>query len=463
MKVRRQKLSALFRPTGCALLATSWLLSASTADARKRGFNTGGCEGCHGATVDSSLSAGPLVANPGETISFQIVLSDSEALVGGLFVETDDLAGVSIPSGQSIVLVNSGVTHTGPVPFSNGSVTFSLSYQVPATPGATQFSVWAVAANGNDDASGDEVNQQTFALVYGCEPQTYYADLDNDGHGRDAPTRISCAGTPPPGFAAAPDDCDDNDATENPSAPEICNGIDDNCNGEVDEGAAPMELFPDADGDGYYSYAEWQSGDSVIGCVPYPGYAAKPGDCEPNAAHAHPGGIEVCDLRLDEDCDGSVDERVKPFCGVGGCSRESYGCTLEDCTPGQPSEEVCNFVDDDCDGEVDEGDLCPPGQECLAGLCRDAASLVPQNPSESSSSGGNTSEGGSSNSGSSPDLGASTKGAPAGSSCAVVAPGALAPGRLWLGWIACVITAGLIGRFRSRRRSQQISSPSSES
>src|SRR5690606_6794305 len=125
------------------------------------------------------------------------------------------------------------------------------------------------------------------------------------------------------------------------------------------------------------SNAEWRSGDSVIGCVPYPGYAAKPGDCEPYAANAHPGGIEVCDLRLDEDCDGTVDERVKPYCGVGACERQSRYCTVEECVPGEPTEEVCNFIDDDCDGEVDEGDLCPEGQLCLAGSCRDAELFAP--------------------------------------------------------------------------------------
>lgn len=441
MKSRCLHSWARFRPISCFVLILGLLLCASPADARKRGFATGTCEGCHGEPNNSSLSASPHAANPGETITLEIVLSDSDAKVGGLFVETDDLEGVSIPGGQSIVLVSNGVTHTSPTPLSNGAVTFSLSYQVPSTPGATQFSVWTVAANGNDNDTGDEANQHDFALVYGCEPQTFYADLDRDGHGRDAPTRTACAGAAPEGFAESPDDCNDNDAAESPSAAELCNGQDDNCNGEVDEGAAPVELFPDADGDGYYSYAEWQSGDSVIGCLPYPGYAAKPGDCEPNAAHAHPGGVEVCDLRLDEDCDGTVDERVKPYCGVGACERMSWSCTLEDCTPGQPAEEVCNFVDDDCDGELDEGDLCPSGQECLAGACRETASGPTPDPGNPDPTMAPV-----------PATDPTTKGATENSgSCAVPIRGMLSSNSsfLWIVWLSLSGLSALRRRHRS--------------
>lgn len=446
MKFRRLLPRTRFRLATCALVATSVLFCASNASARKRGFAVDICEGCHGEHNNSSLTASPLVATPGETVTFQIVLSDSDAKVGGLFVQTDDLAGVTIPGGQTLVVVDAGITHTNPVPFSNGSATFSLTYRVPSTPGATRFSVWAVAANQNDDDTGDEVSQADFGIVYGCEPQTFYADFDRDGHGIMAPTRAGCAGEPPEGFAPAPDDCNDNDARESPSAPELCNDVDDNCNGEVDEGAVPMELFPDADGDGYYSNAEWQSGDSVIGCLPYPGYADKPGDCEPNAANAHPGGEEVCDLRLDEDCDGSIDERVKPYCGVGACERQSLFCTVEECVPGEPSEETCNFVDDDCDGDLDEGDLCPTGQECLAGSCREAGSIIPTTPGTPGSSGGSSGVGGTPGTSQDPGTGASTATPPPRGSCAFPEyHAAKSSGQAWLAW-------ALVGLLLTRRR-----------
>ncbi len=362
------------------IAAAGWALLlisiATPASARKRGFGAGTCEGCHGETSNSTLNVTPTTAGLGEMIKLQIVLTDPDANVAGLFVETDDVEGLSVPSGESLVKLSNGATHSGPKAMSGGNVTFELNYRVPSTPGATQFGIWAVAANGNDDDSGDEEHHVALGLVYGCEPQTFYADMDRDGHGRAEPIVTACMGMPPEGFAAAPDDCNDNDPTENPSAVELCNSVDDNCNGEVDEDATPVELFPDADGDGYYSYEEWESGDSVIGCLPYPGYGDRRWDCDPNSAQAHPGAEEVCDGRVDEDCDGEVDERVRPYCGEGACQRESRGCTLEECTPGQPSAEVCNFIDDDCDGELDEGDICPDGLVCIAGACRGEDSLA---------------------------------------------------------------------------------------
>src|SRR5690606_31341461 len=99
--------------------------------------------------------------------------SDGDANVGGLFIETDDLPGLTVADGEPLVLLSNGVTHTSPKPMSGATVTFDLNYQVPSSPGATQFGIWTVAANGNDDDSGDETNHVAFGLVYGCEPQTF--------------------------------------------------------------------------------------------------------------------------------------------------------------------------------------------------------------------------------------------------------------------------------------------------
>ena len=48
-------------------------------------------------------------------------------------------------------------------------------------------------------------------------------------------------------------DCDDTQNAINPGATEVCNGVDDNCNGQIDEGLATQNYYTDADGDGYGS------------------------------------------------------------------------------------------------------------------------------------------------------------------------------------------------------------------
>ena len=82
------------------------------------------------------------------------------------------------------------------------------------------------------------------------------------------------------GYTASAGDCDDSNPTINPGAVETLNGVDDNCNGIVDEG-----LAVDADGDGYTADV----------------------DCNDSDASINPGAVEVLN-GVDDDCDGIVDE-----------------------------------------------------------------------------------------------------------------------------------------------------------
>lgn len=141
--------------------------------------------------------------------------------------------------------------------------------------------------------------------------QTVFRDADADGYGNPASTQSIPAGSPaPPGWATASGDCDDTRSAVHPDATEIANGMDDDCDGEVDEGTGAMAtVYADVDGDGY--------GDTSVtqlippGSPPPTGWVTAPGDCDDHDPRINPGASEVADGK-DNDCDGQIDEHVEP-------------------------------------------------------------------------------------------------------------------------------------------------------
>ncbi len=201
----------------------------------------------------------------------------------------------------------------------------------------------------------------------------YYPDADGDGFGDAAASPVSACGGAPSGHVADATDCDDGDATVNPDAPEQCNELDDDCDGDVDEDLSLNTYYADSDGDGYGST------DTIEHCATEPpeGYASELGDCDDGDVFVYPGAPERCNS-LDDDCDGAVDEEVVYMDYWPDVDGDGYGddsaIPVNTCE-GQPSEHVsnaddcddgnssinpgaaeqCNGVDDDCDGTADDG------------------------------------------------------------------------------------------------------------
>ena len=212
------------------------------------------------------------------------------------------------------------------------------------------------------------------------------------------------------------DDCEPLNPAISPAAMELCDGLDNNCDGAVDEG------YPDADGDGTPDCEDEDGdGDGVpdmednCASLPNPGQedldqdglgdlcdidadgdgipdpldnclgiknssqsdldgdgsgdpcdddadgdeTANEADCAPLDPDVHPGAQELCD-GLDNDCNDEIDEGLgKVSCGKGECAHAVPACTAGKPTPCDPfdgiAEEACDGLDNDCNGLVDEG------------------------------------------------------------------------------------------------------------
>lgn len=137
---------------------------------------------------------------------------------------------------------------------------------------------------------------------------TYYIDSDGDGGGdaaEDAERIVACER---PGLEYVPGhtDCDDSDPEINSGADEFCDGVDNDCDGEVDNRAVDAATwYGDFDGDGFGDMYGWYF-PSVRSCEQPAGYIADGSDCEDGYEEVNPDAAEICDW-LDNDCDGFTD------------------------------------------------------------------------------------------------------------------------------------------------------------
>ncbi len=221
--------------------------------------------------------------------------------------------------------------------------------------------------DGIDNDCDNEIDEEADGAL------PWFGDADGDGFGDASNEQLAC--NTPAGFVDVAGDCDDSSAQINPDAAELCDEVDNDCDGEIDEDDADdaSNWYTDGDGDGFGDPNE-----STLACDAPPGTTAAAGDCNDSDASVHPDAVEVCN-GIDDDCDGVVDPddaddvivwwRDSDFDGFGDPANEEIACEqpalyvgndldCDDSNAGiSPSAlEQCDNIDNDCDGQIDEDD-----------------------------------------------------------------------------------------------------------
>ncbi len=142
----------------------------------------------------------------------------------------------------------------------------------------------------NGDDCDDSNNLLNLATMY-------YVDADGDGFGDDATGVEQCV--QPSNTITIGGDCDDADSTIYPGVSEICDGLDNNCNNNIDEGLNFVTYYTDADNDGYGTTTS-----STLCENPGAGFCTNNEDCNDNNALINPSASEILDNGIDENCDG---------------------------------------------------------------------------------------------------------------------------------------------------------------
>jgi hypothetical protein len=197
----------------------------------------------NGAKVTCVMTSSLACANPTTATSNEITMAVTAAVVPSVSIVANP--GNTICTGTSVTFTatptNGGATPSYQWKLNGANVgTNSNTYQNAALTNGSKITcvmTSSLACANPTNATSNEITMTVTALL------TFYRDLDGDGYGNaNSGTTQACAA--PAGYVTNNTDCNDNNFSINPATTEICGNIlDDNCNGQVDEGCTIASIF----------------------------------------------------------------------------------------------------------------------------------------------------------------------------------------------------------------------------
>lgn len=188
-----------------------------------------------GFSATSSTSTGAWTMNHGPAIVTVFVNGIPSGSVYTLIQPAQTLTVTKSGSGTgSVTSTPAGITCGGTCQADFAFVS-TVSLTASADPG-NQFVGWTGECTGSGSCSVFMNGPKSVTATF-CALQPWYQDADGDGHGNASVSTQSC--TQPGGYVAPGDDCDDTQPTVYIGAPELCDGLDNDCDGSVDENAFP--------------------------------------------------------------------------------------------------------------------------------------------------------------------------------------------------------------------------------
>ena len=267
---------------------------------------------------------------------------------------------------QGLSLVIDNVNQLAAVRFFDGSGNELFPQSQNASFGETRYCQFVYdesfeVCNGVDDDGDGNIDEN---LSF-----TQYVDADQDGYGDAGQMVNQCSVLA--GYVTNALDCDDQSTVVHPNNAEYCDQLDNNCDGQIDEGFTWSTYYSDADGDGFGN-----SEVTVSACLAPDNFVLQPGDCDDEEFAVNPNATEVCN-DIDDNCNQNIDEGLQFQTYYEDADQDGYGndavsivkCVLPfgfvtmhgDCSdntstinPGA-TEQCGDNIDNDCDGDIDEG------------------------------------------------------------------------------------------------------------